>query len=257
MLRPLCAIALIPGCLTADGVDGPESIDSSEVALAETVIKAPTPHASCIAGCVSGNGFGSPVTIMTSYYGLCSQWGDVYECQAQPYSLAFECIGAPCTVAPTNWSWQATTSVTPAPGVTGIRVRVFKSVGSDYNPIEVLNTIITPTAPPPPSPAAADRIESYCNDGNGQPCVARPNKPPVYLHFTLMAGTQVVPVPSLGFDLMTTAYGTAGNLNESWRTGTPGVQTVTVRYGSLSLTKTFEVYGFDLGTETEIEPVRN
>lgn len=259
MLRPLFMIALIPACLTTDDLDEPEHVESSNVALEETVLQAPTPRASCIAGCVGG--FGSMVTIMTSYYGKCSQWGDVYECQAQPYTVTFACIGAPCTIAATSWSaWDASTKVTPtAPGLTGIRVRMLKSVGSDYNPIEVLDTIITPQPAPVSS---ADRIEFYCNDGDGEPCVAGPNKPPVYHYFWLMAGTQRVQVPAPGFDLVATASGTAGSLNTSWTTAVPGIQTVRVRYGNISMTRTFDVdysgpRGLVPGSESEIDPIRN
>ncbi len=257
MIRPLLVVALIPACLTAGDVDEP--VEISNGALAETVLQPPTPRASCIAGCVGG--FGSTVTIKTSYHGECSQWGQEYECQAQPYTVELACIGAPCTIAPTSWStWDATTNVSPTTaGLTGIRVRLLEDVGSDYNPIEVLDTIITPQPAPVGAP---DRFELYCNDGDGEPCVAGPNKPPVYHYFWLMSGTQHVPLPSSGFELVTTASGTAGTLNTSWTTVVPGIQTVTVRYGTISMTRTFDVDYWgprDLvpGTESEIDPIRD
>jgi hypothetical protein len=231
MLRAATVVALfsLTACLTE--LESETSTTESELG---TVVEDPAPYVACKSGCTSPHFVGEPIEIATSFSGVCELLRVQYLCNSQPYTLTFQCNGAPCQVGPT-WQTSPETSVTRITPTAAGPLSIEVHFASNYDAPRDTFTIPTITS------IAVDRLEVDCVAGPSQaPCTSGLNPAPVTLRFSLWSGSTEV-FPAQKVSVYSSTVGQLASTGRSWTTSRPGITKVDVSWGTFSITRSFEI----------------
>ncbi|HPH66107.1 MAG TPA: hypothetical protein PLF40_10200 [Kofleriaceae bacterium] len=244
MKSQIAHVALVTAVVAAGCVADPgDSETSTSEAYVETVTSPPKPFLSCV-DCSTTHEPGSELVILTSYHGECRDlWR--YECLPQGYMLKIECPDAACEVngqtLPVHAVWFE-----PAVTLHGTRVR-FPHAGDFPIKLTVNGPYGSTVSSRTINIAAADRIEIGCASGspsNRVPCDSPIMRSPVWLTFSIMAGTQVLHSSTTDVEIVANVPGQMNSLGQ-WQTNASGLLDLTVRKGDLVAQLRRTVTGLD------------